>query len=148
MAVPPLAETPSKVWLATVPPSTPTEPTVSPTPMALPALPPLLTSAIEIAPPLAEPLATPPFPAEAVSVNCMMLSPSCSPSDVDWFDHPRGGSPTTPGRRSLLRPHGLPHERHTPRRMGRRVRFSRGRQECQRAGRWVSRPHNAQVSHG
>src|SRR5215212_1822990 len=70
----------SWVLLATVPPSTPTEPPqVSPTPMALPALPPLLTSPMATAPPLAEAVATPPLPAEAVSVNCMMLCPPLCP---------------------------------------------------------------------
>src|SRR5687768_17388211 len=85
MAVPPLAEMLSCVLFAMVPPSTPTDPTVSPTPMALPALPPLLMSPVATAPPLAEAVATPPLPAEAVSVNCMMISPSLVP--------PRGGSP-------------------------------------------------------
>src|SRR5215216_1983095 len=80
MAVPPLAEMLSWVLLATLPPSTPTEPPqVSPTPMALPALPPLLTSPMATAPPLAEAVATPPLPAEAVSVNCMMLCPPLCP---------------------------------------------------------------------
>src|ERR671912_2016910 len=68
MAVPPLAEILRSVRLATVQPSTPTEPAVSPTPMALPALPPLLTSPIPTAPPLADDVATPPLPAEAMSV--------------------------------------------------------------------------------
>jgi hypothetical protein len=88
MAVPPLAETLSVVTLATSPPSTPTDPQlVSPTPMALPALPPLLTSPSWTAPPLAEDVATPPFPADAVSVNCMMVSPLlCPPS---WGEPPR-----------------------------------------------------------
>src|SRR5215218_6057525 len=81
MAVPPLAEMLSWVLLATVPPSTPTEPPqVSPTPMALPALPPLLTSPVATAPPLAADVATPPLPAEAISVYCMMVSPSCAVS--------------------------------------------------------------------
>src|SRR5215207_5517450 len=88
MAVPPLAETLSVVRLATSPPSTATDPQlVSPTPMALPALPPLLTSPIWTAPPLAEDVATPPLPADAVSVNCMMVSPLlCPPS---WGELPR-----------------------------------------------------------
>src|SRR4051794_40589382 len=38
-------------------------------PMALQALPPLLMLPMETAPPLAEAVATPPFPAEAVSIN-------------------------------------------------------------------------------
>jgi hypothetical protein len=68
MAVPPLAEMPSVVLLAMVPPSTATgPPQVSPTPMALPALPPLLTSPIATAPPLADAVATPPLPALAIS---------------------------------------------------------------------------------
>jgi hypothetical protein len=86
MAVPPLAETPSKVLFSTMPPSTPTEPPeVSPTPMALPALPPLLTLPSEAAPPLADDVATPPFPADAVSVNCMMISPPMSPPRLGGF---------------------------------------------------------------
>src|SRR5215210_678463 len=77
MAVPPSTVMPNWVELATVPPSTPTEPPqVSPTPMALPALPPLLTSPIAAAPPLAEVVATPPLPADAISVNCMLFCPS------------------------------------------------------------------------
>src|SRR5215207_9634052 len=59
--------------------------------MALPALPPLLTSPIATTPPLAADVATPPFPAEAISVSCMMVSPPVSP--------PRGWSPS-----SILRP--------------------------------------------
>src|SRR5918994_682855 len=47
--------------------------------MALPALPPLLTSPMATAPPFAEAVATPPLPAEAVSVNCMMLCPPLCP---------------------------------------------------------------------
>src|SRR3954467_6791379 len=69
MAVPPLAVTPISVTLATEPPSTPTDPTVSPTPIALPALPPLLTSPKETAPPFALEVATPPLPALATSVS-------------------------------------------------------------------------------
>src|SRR5829696_8169302 len=79
MAVPPLAEMPNCVELATVPPSTPTDPTVSPMPMALPALPPLLTSPMATAPPLADAVATPPLPADALSVSCMLGSPPDRP---------------------------------------------------------------------
>src|SRR5687768_15550764 len=87
MAVPPLADTPMSVKLATEPPSTATGPQVSPTPMALPALPPLLMLPMATAPPLAEAVATPPFPAEAISVHCMMLPP-CTHCCVDGIDHP------------------------------------------------------------
>jgi hypothetical protein len=95
MAVPPLAEMVNWVLLPTLPPSTPTEPPqVSPTPMALPALPPLLTSPMLTAPPLAAEVATPPFPADAISVNCMMVCPSCAVSV--------GGDPCrTPGPRAV-----------------------------------------------
>src|SRR5829696_778795 len=80
MAVPPLAEILRSVTFPTDPPLTETgPPQVSPTPMALPALPPLLTSPIETAPPLADAAATPPFPAEAVSVNCMVFFPAALP---------------------------------------------------------------------
>src|SRR5215203_2697747 len=48
-------------------------------PTALPAFPPLLTSPIATTPPLAADVATPPFPAEAISVSCMMTSPPVSP---------------------------------------------------------------------
>src|SRR3954467_15241049 len=45
-------------------------------PMALQTLPPLLMFPTETAPPLAEAVATPPFPAEAVSVNCAAALPT------------------------------------------------------------------------
>src|SRR5918994_7769602 len=93
MAVPPLAVIPRSVKLATSPPSTPTEPTVSPTPMALPALPPLLMSATETAPPLAEDVATPPFPAEAMSVRPSSPPPK-NRSRRLWADAP--ATPTRP----------------------------------------------------
>src|SRR5215212_5787762 len=94
----------SWVLLATVPPSTPTEPPeVSPTPIALPALPPLLTSPTATAPPLAEAVATPPLPAEAVSMNCMLISPSLVP--------PRGGSPRLSyGIRPQCQPRAAVHQ--------------------------------------
>src|SRR5215212_1901472 len=103
MAVPPLAEMLNWVLLATVPPSTATgPPQVSPTPMALPALPPLLTSPIADAPPLAEEVATPPFPADAISVICMLVCPSGAV--------PRGGGHcrvpgprAVPGHASIMR---------------------------------------------
>src|SRR5215218_6623950 len=111
MAVPPLAEMLSWVLLATLPPSTPTEPPqVSPTPMALPALPPLLTSPIAAAPPLADAVATPPFPAEAVSVNCMMVSSPLAASvggDPCRTPTPRG----VPGHASIMRGQGGRHMR-------------------------------------
>src|SRR5215213_5979767 len=98
MAVPPLAETLRSVRLATLPPSTPTgPPQVSPTPMAFPALPPLLTLPSEAAPPLAEDVATPPLPADAVSVNCMMVSPP--------LYHPLGRFPTHILRHPTARVH-------------------------------------------
>src|SRR5688572_15443577 len=88
MAVPPFAVTPMLVRLATSPPSAATgPPQVSPIPMALPALPPLLTSPIWTAPPLADDVATPPLPADAVSVNCMMISPLLCPPP--WGELPR-----------------------------------------------------------
>src|SRR3954471_12353200 len=96
MAVPPLADTPMSVMLATVPPSTPTEPTVSPTPIALPALPPLFTSPRETAPPLALAVATPPLPALAVSVPpppSVPLVPRKSPTKPIWIP------PSTPKTR-------------------------------------------------
>src|SRR3954471_7682347 len=45
-------------------------------PMALQTLPPLLMFPTETAPPLAEAVATPPFPAEAVSMNCAAALPT------------------------------------------------------------------------
>src|SRR5919112_5978658 len=90
MAVPPLAETLRSVEFATVPPFAATLPhDVSPIPMAFPALPPLLTLPSETAPPLAADVATPPLPADAVSVNCMMISPPMYPPPwVDSHAHP------------------------------------------------------------
>src|SRR5215218_4086018 len=84
------------IWveLATSPPSAATDPQlVSPMPMALPALPPLLTSPSETAPPLAADVATPPLPAEAVSMNCMMVSPPLYHPWWTAFDHPQAGGP-------------------------------------------------------
>src|SRR5918993_3828111 len=105
MAVPPLAEILRSVRLATVPPSTPTEPAVSPTPMALPALPPLLTSPMPTAPPLADDVATPPLPA-----NCMRVSPSVCPPR-GWFPTPflRHAPPQLAAARPLA--YTLTHQR-------------------------------------
>src|SRR5919107_5890219 len=98
MAVPPLAETLRSVELATVPPFAATLPhDVSPIPMAFPALPPLLTLPSDAAPPLAEDVATPPLPADAVSVNCMMVPLPCT--------HPLGWFPTRILRHPTARVH-------------------------------------------
>jgi hypothetical protein len=111
MAVPPLAEILRSVTFPTDPPLTETgPPQVSPTPMALPALPPLLTSPIETAPPLADAAATPPFPAEAVSVNCMVFFPSGAVSmEGDPCRAPAPG--VVPGHASIMRPQDPPHMR-------------------------------------